>query len=80
MEFELIFDDKGNPQPLPFGCAQGKTPAPMQQLANHTGEVTRTRQAQCDEFDPEGKSLAFAANGFELETSNMEVPSPEGYR
>ncbi|KAH0708383.1 hypothetical protein KY284_009810 [Solanum tuberosum] len=21
---------KGNPQPLPFGCAQGKPPAPMQ--------------------------------------------------
>ena len=26
----IFFDVKGNLQPLPFGCAQGKTPAPMQ--------------------------------------------------
>ncbi|KAG5617340.1 hypothetical protein H5410_017164 [Solanum commersonii] len=31
-----VKNNKGNPQPLPFGCAQ---------LANHVGEVTRTRQA-----------------------------------
>lgn len=26
----FFFGDKGNPQPLSFGCAQGKTHAPMQ--------------------------------------------------
>ncbi|KAH0682942.1 hypothetical protein KY289_020694 [Solanum tuberosum] len=33
-------------------------------------------QARYDELDLEGKPLAFAGKGFELETSNMEVPSP----
>ncbi|KAG5601341.1 hypothetical protein H5410_032711 [Solanum commersonii] len=60
----LVDPLKGNLQLLPFGCAQGKTPAPMQQLANHIGEVARTRQARCDKLDPEGKSLAFAGKGF----------------
>ncbi|KAG5570135.1 hypothetical protein H5410_059901 [Solanum commersonii] len=36
----------------------------------------RTGQARCDELDPEGKPLAFTGKGFELETSTMEVPSP----
>lgn len=36
-----FFYDKGNVRPLPFGCAQGKTPASMQWLANHIGEVTQ---------------------------------------
>ncbi|KAG5579502.1 hypothetical protein H5410_050129 [Solanum commersonii] len=72
----IIFYDKGTLQRLPFGCTQGKTPAPIQSLTNHIGEVTHTRQARCDELDPEGKPLAFAGKGFELETSNMKVPSP----
>lgn len=44
---------------------------------NHTGEVTCTREARCDELDPKGKPFAFAGNGFrKLETSNIEVSSP----
>ncbi|KAH0766539.1 hypothetical protein KY285_002410 [Solanum tuberosum] len=42
---------------------KGKTPSPIQYLANHIGEVNRTRQAWCDELDPEGKPLAFAGKG-----------------
>ena len=48
----LFIYDKGDPQPVPFGFAQDKNFAPMQQLAHHTGDITRTRQAQCDELDP----------------------------
>lgn len=61
----FFFNDKGNPQSLPFGCAWAKTPAPMQWLASHIGEVTCTRQAQCDKLDTKGRPLAFAGKRFQ---------------
>lgn len=36
-----FFYDKENSQLLSFRCAQVKTSAPMQKLANHIGEITR---------------------------------------
>ncbi|KAG5616814.1 hypothetical protein H5410_016638 [Solanum commersonii] len=47
-----------NLQPLPFGCAQGNPRSYAIACKSHK-RVTRTRQARCDELDPEGKPLAF---------------------
>ena len=47
-----------------LGAHKVKLPLLCNMLENHTGEVTRTRLARCDELDQEGKPLAFSGKGF----------------
>lgn len=48
----------GNRVEPPLQCDSSQT-------INHTGEVTNTRQARCNELDLKGKPLAFTGKGFQ---------------